>query len=571
MSDLNRVIREIKPCENSEPYVFISYSSADRELVWRDVLEFQKRGYNVWLDEKNLDKTKDSWKEDALTAIEDMDCMLLVFYVSASSLRSEACYQELSKTIADSTKALHFGPVKFIAVDAEMVGDIKTFHQQVFEKIRASNLDKEERRKQALALNGFMQQFFNSNNEKVRIHPKNEENRKMDYYEEILASFPDETRIYPEEESEETPAEETAAVKAESVPEMPVTKEESAESKAVVKTESANAAASAGKEPDVRQVFAEEQVTVVETAAEEEICSKTVISAEASSDGQEAVAEEKEEAQPVPDHFTHYEERPQNWKYGRNPFRKKNVEEAQQGNGLYRLMMGYTGIDIQLFGSIFGGRTDIVRMELPDSIEKLNSGEFRDCVNMKEIHLPRYLEQVAHEAFKGCSSLVNVEVPGNVTVIDSRAFQGCSCLRQIKLPEGLKALGMLAFEKCYSLQEIYLSQALEEMGISCFSGCTSLTEVTIPGGVKKIPSRAFDGCSSLCKVVVEEGVEEIDAAFGECGRKLEIWIPASVVKISGIAFYKTVATIHCDAGSYAQTYAEKENVAYILNDRAGEN
>lgn len=126
-----------------------------------------------------------------------MDCALLVFYVSAASLSSNACYQELSRTISEITKALHLGPVKFIAIDAELIGDITEFHQKVFEKIKTSPLEKEERKIQALTLNRFINQFFNSNNEKVRILFKNEKDRKMDYYEEILASFPDETKIHP--------------------------------------------------------------------------------------------------------------------------------------------------------------------------------------------------------------------------------------------------------------------------------------------------------------------------------------------------------------------------------------
>ena len=91
MESLAEVLRQIHPCDTSRRYVFISYSSEDADLVWRDVLEFQRQGYNVWLDEKNLDKTKSSWKADALNAIEDMECELVVFYVSSSSLRSTAC------------------------------------------------------------------------------------------------------------------------------------------------------------------------------------------------------------------------------------------------------------------------------------------------------------------------------------------------------------------------------------------------------------------------------------------------------------------------------------------------
>ena len=60
------ILDQIRPCDMDRPYVFISYSSPDKELVWQDVLTFQNMGYNVWLDERNLDKTKASWKDDAL-------------------------------------------------------------------------------------------------------------------------------------------------------------------------------------------------------------------------------------------------------------------------------------------------------------------------------------------------------------------------------------------------------------------------------------------------------------------------------------------------------------------------
>ena len=207
MESLAEVLRQIRPCDTSRRYVFISYSSEDADLVWRDVLEFQRQGYNVWLDEKNLDKTKSSWKADALNAIEDMECELVVFYVSSSSLRSKACYEELRRTVAQRTVFLHDGPVKFIAVDAEEVGDITGFRKRVYDSIRNSNLTKEERADQAVILGSFMEEFFNSNNEKVRIRPKNERNRGLDYYEDILAAFPPSTRIFTPEPKRSAPAE----------------------------------------------------------------------------------------------------------------------------------------------------------------------------------------------------------------------------------------------------------------------------------------------------------------------------------------------------------------------------
>ena len=142
--ELTEVLREIRPCNTENPYIFISYSSEDKDLVWRDVLEFQRRGYNIWIDEKNLDKTQDSWRYNALPAIEDMDCELVVFYVSRHSLISEGCYLELGKTIEAQTQAIHFGPVKFIAVDVEEIGNIMEFSKTVYNDLRSGDLPKEQ-------------------------------------------------------------------------------------------------------------------------------------------------------------------------------------------------------------------------------------------------------------------------------------------------------------------------------------------------------------------------------------------------------------------------------------------
>lgn len=206
LMEITEVLRQISPCDTQKPYIFISYSSQDKHLVWRDVLEYQRMGYNVWLDEKNLDKTKASWKEDALAAIEDMYCMLVVFYVSKTSLLSDACYRELAKTTDEFTAALHYGPVKFIAIDVDEIGNIMDFtrelHQSVFQDI---TLPKETKSKMLITLHQFMKDFFGSNNEKVRVHPKNEPNRKMNYYEEIVASFPDAACNCAREEKESDP------------------------------------------------------------------------------------------------------------------------------------------------------------------------------------------------------------------------------------------------------------------------------------------------------------------------------------------------------------------------------
>lgn len=195
MESLSGVLSRIRPCDTRQPYIFISYSSADRETVWRDVLQFQQNGYNVWLDEKNLDKTKDSWKEDALQAIHGRRCRLLLFYVSASSLCSVPCLRELRETLSERAVMNHNTPVPFVAVDVEEIGNIMAFCDRLHARLQDEIEDDREFEAKAEALQSFKRDFFNGNNDRVRVHPRSEPGRKGDYYEDIQNSFPDKTRL----------------------------------------------------------------------------------------------------------------------------------------------------------------------------------------------------------------------------------------------------------------------------------------------------------------------------------------------------------------------------------------
>ena len=210
--ELSEILKSIQPCNMDESYIFISYSAKDSQRVWQDVLKFQQMGYNVWLDEKNLDKTQPSWRADALEAIRDLNCSLMVFYVSRNSLVSQPCFSELACTVEDYTKAVHFGPVKFVAVDVEPINDIVEFSREVYMEIRKKDIPKADKTTQAITLNNCIEQFFNSNNEKVRVKPMDIPNRKMDYYEEITAAFPDDTRVLPVTEPEPEPAPEPVVI-----------------------------------------------------------------------------------------------------------------------------------------------------------------------------------------------------------------------------------------------------------------------------------------------------------------------------------------------------------------------
>ena len=183
--DLSSLHKRMLPCDVDSPYVFISYSSNDKEIVWKDVIELQNRGYNIWIDEANIDRTKSSWEEDALKAIECSNCVLLAFYVSRSSLVSKACLNEIAMTCAESTIETHDGNVNFFVIECEYINDIGDYYKRLLQEVRSSDLDHDKKDDTLRIISRFKNKWIPADNKKIRIHPQKLENGRLVYYEEI--------------------------------------------------------------------------------------------------------------------------------------------------------------------------------------------------------------------------------------------------------------------------------------------------------------------------------------------------------------------------------------------------
>lgn len=600
----NGVLRQIAPCDIERPYIFISYSSADSDLVWRDVLEFQKRGFNIWLDEKNLDKTKSSWKNDALEAVQDIDCRMVVFYVSASSLRSENCYQEMSRTMQPTAVALHRGPVKFIAVEVEQIGDIRKFSERVFEDIQESGQDKSTRQAQAMALDGFMTQFFNSNNEKVRIHPKNELDRKLDYYEEIVAAFPDKTRVgfcpgyepkmpvCPQQEEShpnETPQPQAQATAKERQQEgetsAPAPRPAETAAPAEERAELLQSLMSLweARPQETQEALEElppEQPEEPEQKPEEPAAAPRPEETAQRELMEMLLAQEQEKPRNGPDKAetcTPPEETvDENWYTQARPhkkeerpgrtFTKKDCARILARQSIVRVGDEYTAIDTPLFGSVFAGNQEVRSIVLSNQLYRLHSGQFERCRKLREVDLPVYLEELPDRVLMDCSSLQKLSVPGGVRRIGVSAAAGCTELKHLRLPLELEELGEAAFSGCEALEELHLPPHLRRMGARCFRECRALEEVTVPGSLRVLPERTFQNCTDLEKAVLHAGVERIGAeafASAESVALLHVWIPETVTDIAPGAFERPGGTVlHGASGSEAEAYAKKNQLPF---------
>lgn len=95
--------------KGNEPYVFVSYSHADEEVVFAEIRWLQEQGVNVWYDTASIGAGSE-WSEVLAKAIEE--CSFLIFFITPNSVASENCRREVNFAIAEGRNilAVHLAP-----------------------------------------------------------------------------------------------------------------------------------------------------------------------------------------------------------------------------------------------------------------------------------------------------------------------------------------------------------------------------------------------------------------------------------------------------------------------------
>lgn len=130
-----------------------------------------------------------------------------------------------------------------------------------------------------------------------------------------------------------------------------------------------------------------------------------------------------------------------------------------------KIINGFGGLDVSniLFpegaieiGSYAFMNTKVAgNIVIPEGIVNIGNGAFLGC-NAKSISMPSALNRINEHSFARCTNLSDtLIIPQNVEVIDMGAFRECHQLQAIILPSKLSHISGAAFENCYSLQYIH--------------------------------------------------------------------------------------------------------------------
>ena len=220
----------------------------------------------------------------------------------------------------------------------------------------------------------------------------------------------------------------------------------------------------------------------------------------------------------------------------------------------------------QIGNHAFAEASNIVSINIPDSITTIGSGAFESMDALLYITIPDSIQSINSETFSGCINLISCTLPKNLQVINMNAFCNCSSLTGIEIPDSVKIIKTSAFERCTNLTKVKISDSVESIGEAAFEDCTNITNVEIPNSVKTIGKAAFAGCDKLKSVVIPSSVILIETnAFGYTHRSV-LW-DNYYDKIEKFKIYSTKGSI---AEKYALengfTFIDLENILGDCND-----
>lgn len=207
----------------------------------------------------------------------------------------------------------------------------------------------------------------------------------------------------------------------------------------------------------------------------------------------------------------------------------------------------------------------ITSITIPGSVKRIGKAFICDYYpdnQLAEINLNEGLE-VIEGSFAG-SKITSIEFPSTLKRILKYSFRNCVKLEYVEFPENMIEIGDWAFEVCFGLKEVVFSDTISKIGSCAFLDCP-VQKIVIPEAMESIVEQTFYECEDLQIVVIGSNISEIGAeAFAGCPSLEMVVIPDNVTSISDTAFSEAGENlvIYCNEGSYAQQYAEKNNIRY---------
>lgn len=166
------------------------------------------------------------------------------------------------------------------------------------------------------------------------------------------------------------------------------------------------------------------------------------------------------------------------------------------------------GVEVTKVGANAFESTALQTIDLPETIEEIAAGAFKNCAELTEIGNLEKVSAIGTLAFSGCPQLKDITLSPTLAAIEDGTFKNCTALTSVDL-SGVTTIGDTAFENCTALVTVTLSDKTASIGVGAFDGCAGLSVIDIPNSITEISDNVFRDCSKLTEITIPAGVTRI--------------------------------------------------------------
>ena len=190
---------------------------------------------------------------------------------------------------------------------------------------------------------------------------------------------------------------------------------------------------------------------------------------------------------------------------------------------------------------------NILKLNLPDTIEEMGERAFDQMFNVTEFNVPKNLKVVGYQAMgylgwdaKSIGLTVNtdrtLEIPGTLEEWGDCGFAG-NMQKSIVVGEGVEYIGNYGLASNYNATSVTLPSTLKRINNFAFQSCSSLTTVDIPDGVTYIGDGAFSAVP-LESIQLPEGLtyigrQALGAYIYNSDYTAQYWVGPAYVELNG--------------------------------------
>ena len=212
---------------------------------------------------------------------------------------------------------------------------------------------------------------------------------------------------------------------------------------------------------------------------------------------------------------------------------------------------------------------------IPEGVVKIGGAAFAECTSLTgTLSLPSTLKQIGETntydpywdgAFLGCNFTCELLIPESVEIIGSGTFRDCkNFYGEIRLPDGLKYIGSSAFERCENFTgDLVIPQGITDIPVNCFYGTWVGGALVLHDGITTIGDGAFANTGLKGELRLPKDLEVISHnVFYNCDFSGELVLPENLYTIGDRAFafnWRLMGTleipenvISIGAGAFAQ-------------------